>query len=157
MFKILKCLIFSVFNLETFMKPLVQFYKSENHSWRNITLNLQPEACNFTKSNIPPWVFFTFFKLYKLYQMVQSIKNMRFWQLLKIKNQMEKCHQEIMNSWLHQSQRSIQVLDPCCYRRAYTPFIVTNCYFAIKICHSSTIQRDQNRQIKNKDSQNDKN
>ena len=23
------------------------------------------EACNFTKINIPPWVFFTFFKLYK--------------------------------------------------------------------------------------------
>ena len=101
MFKILKCLIFSVFNLETFMKPLVQFYKSENHSWRNVTLKLQPEACNFTKSNTPPWVFFTFFKLYKLYQMVQSIKNMRFWQLLKIKNQVENCHQEIIDSWLH--------------------------------------------------------
>ena len=95
MFQILKCLIFSVFNLETFMKPLVQFYKSENHSWRNVTLKLQPEACNFTKSNTPPWVFFTFFKLYKSYQMVQSIKNMRFWQLLKIKNQVENCHQEI--------------------------------------------------------------
>ena len=26
------------------------------------------EACNFTKSNTLPWVFFTFFKLYKWYQ-----------------------------------------------------------------------------------------
>ena len=26
------------------------------------------EACNFTKSNTPPWVFFTFFKLHKWYQ-----------------------------------------------------------------------------------------
>ena len=34
-------------------------------------------ACNFTKSNTLPWVFFTFFKLYKWDQIVQSIaKNM---------------------------------------------------------------------------------
>ena len=26
-----------------------------------------------TKSNIPPWVFFTFFKLYKWYEIVQRI------------------------------------------------------------------------------------
>ena len=26
---------------------------------------------NFTKSNIPPWVFFTFIKLYKWYQVAQ--------------------------------------------------------------------------------------
>ena len=30
-------------------------------------------ACNFTKSNTPPWVFFTFFKLYKWYQITQRI------------------------------------------------------------------------------------
>ena len=29
--------------------------------------------CNFTKSNTPPWVFFTFFKLYKCYQIAQGI------------------------------------------------------------------------------------
>ena len=28
------------------------------------------EACNFTKINTPPWVFFMFFKLYKCYQML---------------------------------------------------------------------------------------
>ena len=42
---------------------IVQFKKCE--TWR-IT-------CNFTKSNIPPWVFFTFFKLCKWYQIVQNI------------------------------------------------------------------------------------
>ena len=30
--------------------------------------------CNFTKSNTPPWVFFTFFKLHKWYQILQSSK-----------------------------------------------------------------------------------
>ena len=32
-------------------------------------------ACNFTKSNTPPWVFFTFFKLYKWYHMAQRTTN----------------------------------------------------------------------------------
>ena len=36
-------------------------------------------ACNFTKSNTPPWVFFTFFKLYKWYQIVQCITNRLQW------------------------------------------------------------------------------
>ena len=31
------------------------------------------EACNITKSNTPPWVFFTFFKLQKWYQIAQSV------------------------------------------------------------------------------------
>ena len=30
-------------------------------------------ACNFTKCNTPPWVFFTFFKLYKWNQIAQSM------------------------------------------------------------------------------------
>ena len=30
-------------------------------------------ACNFTKSNTRPWVFFTLFKLYKWYQIVQRL------------------------------------------------------------------------------------
>ena len=32
-------------------------------------------ACNFTKINTPPWVFFTFFKLHKCYQIAQCITN----------------------------------------------------------------------------------
>ena len=35
-------------------------------------------ACNFTKSNTPPWVFFTFFKLYKWYQIAPSITYMYY-------------------------------------------------------------------------------
>ena len=33
------------------------------------------KACNFTKSNTPPWVFFTFFELYSWYQIAQNITN----------------------------------------------------------------------------------
>ena len=40
-------------------------------------VKLQAEACNFTKSNTPPWVFFTFFKLHKWYQIAQSITYVR--------------------------------------------------------------------------------
>ena len=32
----------------------------------------QAKACNFTKNNNPPWVFFTFYKLYKWYQIAQA-------------------------------------------------------------------------------------
>ena len=40
-----------------------------------LLVKLQSEACNFTKDNTGPWVFFTFFKLYKRYQIAQSITN----------------------------------------------------------------------------------
>ena len=33
----------------------------------------EDKASNFTKSDTPPWVFFTFLKLYKCYQIKQSI------------------------------------------------------------------------------------
>ena len=36
-------------------------------------VKLQASACNFTKSNTPPWVFFTFSKLCKWYEIAQSI------------------------------------------------------------------------------------
>ena len=35
--------------------PFVQFEKREKHRWRIVIFI----ACNFTKSNTPPWVFFT--------------------------------------------------------------------------------------------------
>ena len=38
-----------------------------------LLVKLQVEACNFTKSNILPVVFFTFLKLYRLHQTAQSI------------------------------------------------------------------------------------
>ena len=52
---------------------IVQFKKREIHPWRSITFSNRLVACNFTKSNTPPWVFFTFFKLYKWYQITQNI------------------------------------------------------------------------------------
>ena len=56
--------------------PFVQFKKPEKYSWRGVTFSEAcnfTSACDFTKSNTPPWVFFTFFKWYKWYQIVQSI------------------------------------------------------------------------------------
>ena len=41
--------------------------KSEKHPWRSVNFR----ACNFTKINTPPWVFFTCFKLYKCCQIAQ--------------------------------------------------------------------------------------
>ena len=57
------------------LEPFVQFKKREKHSWRRVTFSTVAafKACDFTKSNNPPWVFFTFFKLYKWYQIVQKI------------------------------------------------------------------------------------
>ena len=52
--------------------PFVQFKKREKHPWRSVIL-----ACNFTKSNTPPWVFFTFFILCKCYQIAQRITIMK--------------------------------------------------------------------------------
>ena len=44
------------------LRYLVQFKKRENTHGGVILL--KSEVCNFTKTNTPPWVFFTFFKLY---------------------------------------------------------------------------------------------
>ena len=38
-----------------------------------LLVKLQAASYNFTKSNTPPWVFFTFLKLYKWYQIAQNI------------------------------------------------------------------------------------
>ena len=53
------------------------FYNLKNvkntHGGVLILVKLQASACNFTKINTPPWVFFTFLKLYKRYQIAQRI------------------------------------------------------------------------------------
>ena len=38
-----------------------------------LSVNLQVETCNFTKSNTPPWLIFLFFELYKWYEIAQNI------------------------------------------------------------------------------------
>ena len=50
--------------------PFVQFKKREKHPRRSVTFS---KVAGFTKSNTPPWVFFTFFKLYKWYQIAHCI------------------------------------------------------------------------------------
>ena len=46
--------------------PFVRFKNREKpHGGVLLLVKLQALACNFTKSNTPPWVFFTFLKLYK--------------------------------------------------------------------------------------------
>ena len=39
--------------------PFVQFKKREKHPWRCVVFS-KVAACNFTKSNTPPWVFSLF-------------------------------------------------------------------------------------------------
>ena len=54
--------------------PFAQINKRENtHGWVLLLVKLQAEACNFTKSETPPWIFFTFLKLYKWNQIAQRI------------------------------------------------------------------------------------
>ena len=53
--------------------PCAQFKNVKNiHGGVLLSVKLQAEACNFTKSNTTPWVFFTLFKLYEWYQIAQS-------------------------------------------------------------------------------------
>ena len=53
---------------------LYNFKKVKNtHGGALLLVKLQALACNFTKNNTPPWVFFIFFKLYKWHQIAQSI------------------------------------------------------------------------------------
>ena len=41
-----------------------------------LLVKMQAKACNFTRSNTPPWAFFVFSKLYKWYQLAQNITYM---------------------------------------------------------------------------------
>ena len=50
----------------------VQFKKNVKNTDGGVLI-LVTYACNFTKSNTPPWVFFMFFKLYNWHQIAQSI------------------------------------------------------------------------------------
>ena len=76
-----------------------------------LLVKLQAEVCNFTKSNIPPWVFFTFFKLYKWYQIAQSITY----------------HPMIMEKW-PQTSRWPQLSLKNTSKNIYSIFSKTNLY-----------------------------
>ena len=46
--------------------PFELFKNHERHSWWSVTFsNVAGFSLHFTKSDTPPWVFFTPFKLYK--------------------------------------------------------------------------------------------
>ena len=47
--------------------------KQREFDWKTKSFEMCDAACNFTKINTPPSVFFTFFKLYKWYQIAQHI------------------------------------------------------------------------------------
>ena len=56
------------------MRCFAQFQKRKKAHGRVIrSVNLNAEACNFTKSNNPPWVVFMFLILYKWQQIALSI------------------------------------------------------------------------------------
>ena len=58
------------------LRDLVPLYNLTNvkNTYGGMLLTVKLQA---TKSNTPPWVFFTFFKLYKWYQIAQSITNIQ--------------------------------------------------------------------------------
>ena len=49
------------------LAPFAQFKNVKDTHGGVLLLKVHPEACNFTESNTPSWVFFTFLKLYKWY------------------------------------------------------------------------------------------
>ena len=65
---------------------LYQLYNLKNvkntHGEVLFLVKLQVLACNFTKSDTPPSVFFTFFKQYKWYKITQRITYFQLQKLL---------------------------------------------------------------------------
>ena len=47
-----------IYDFQSDLVPFAQFKKREKHTWMSVTFRLL--ACNFTKSNTPPWVFSRF-------------------------------------------------------------------------------------------------
>ena len=68
---------FTSYIYETICMIWYHLYNFKNlkniHGGVILFVKLEAEACNFTKSYTPPWVFFPFFKLYKWYQIAQRI------------------------------------------------------------------------------------
>ena len=63
---------------------LYNFKNVKNTTGRMLLLvKLQASTCNFTKSKIPPWVFFTFFALYKWCKTAQSVSYVTRYDLCK--------------------------------------------------------------------------
>ena len=55
-----------MFDVSRDLVPFAQFKNVENtHGGVLLLVKVQASACNCTKINTPPWVFFMFFKLCK--------------------------------------------------------------------------------------------
>ena len=67
------------------------------HGGLLLLVKLQAEACNFTKSNIPPWVLFTFLKLIRWYQFAQRITN---YCQRNYKDTIESCPSLTVSYWI---------------------------------------------------------
>ena len=65
----------NIYNAWLNLVLFLRFKKREKNTHGGVLLlvKLQALACNFTKNNTPPWMFFTFFKSCKWYQTAQSI------------------------------------------------------------------------------------
>ena len=66
-------LVFAYINIYLYVVRYVIYHHVHNlkdvrntHGGVLLLVKLQAEACNFTKSNTPPWVFFTFLKLHDI-------------------------------------------------------------------------------------------
>ena len=89
---------------------LLQRKLNKMNMWRLVrivticTAKLQAQACISTKSNNPPWVFFTFFKLHKWYQIAQGITRilttnivmLQFWLVWYLKYINQDCNAAIL-------------------------------------------------------------
>ena len=75
----------------------IQKNVENTHGGLLLLVKLQAEACNFTKSNIPPWVFFTFLKLIRWYQFAQRITN---YCQRNYKDTIESCPSLTVSYWI---------------------------------------------------------
>ena len=62
-----------------------------------LVAKLQAEDCNFTKSNTPPWVFFTF-NFHKWYKSRKASKGFRFLYLFIVKLSCNTVNSPIVDS-----------------------------------------------------------
>ena len=85
-------MLFSLIILALFVIPCANWYhlynlKNVKNIHRGVLLLVKLQACTFTKSKTPPWLFFTFFKLYKWYQIApKCLKSFLIFALDEIHN-----------------------------------------------------------------------
>ena len=96
--------------LISFLLPFIKDYKVLPSLSFDIlpTKNLM-QACNFTKSNTHPWVFFTFFKLYKWYQIAQRITYENVKMCYMYSKYYFSCHLQMLNWKVKNVKNQVQL------------------------------------------------